>query len=347
MSIKTEEFAERFAGLVRGMSNDEVDVLFAALGHVSLRADEILLAYGRPSDTLYLVWEGKLAITLDAGGETVALGEASPGQWIGEVSVIEPGPASVAVTALQDCTLLTFSHGDFQRFGEKQPRAASAMHRILSNGLATRIRSSSTSVIAYDGEGRLILERPSKTEKHQLRRLLARLLGAGEGKIDLKEVLRKTPALQGLGETELSALEHAMLVERYPDGHVFIREGEPPGSIFLIIEGEVRVTTKQYGQSGVHVDHTMGPGEIFGLIGLIEHVRRTATCTAAGPVVVASLPSNAFTFLYTMHASLGYCFQRLVAVQLARDARKLNSVVLQALQDVLKGNIRKGAPPCE
>jgi CRP-like cAMP-binding protein len=91
----------------------------------------------------------------------------------------------------------------------------------------------------------------------------------------------------------------------------------------------------------------MGPGEIFGLIGLIDHVRRTATCTAAGPVVVASLPSSAFTFLYTMHASLGYCFQRLVAVQLARDARKLNSVVLQALRDVLKGNIREGAPPCE
>jgi CRP/FNR family transcriptional regulator, cyclic AMP receptor protein len=347
MSIKTEEFIARFAGLVRGMSHGEVDALVAALEHVRLRAGEILLTYGRPSDTLYLVWEGKLAITLDVDGETVALGEASSGQWVGDVTAIDPGPASAAVAAVQDCTLLTFSHEAFERFGEKQPRAASALHRILSDGLANRIRSSSASMIAYDDEGKLILERPPENEKHRLRRLLGGLLRASEGRMSLKELLRKTPALQGLGEVELSALEYAIHVENYPDGHVFIKEGEAPGSIFFIIEGEVRVTTRLYGQSRVHVDHTMRPGEIFGMISLLERVRHTATCTAAGPVVVGSLPASAFTFLYTMHASIGYCFQRLVAVQLARVARKLNSEILQALQDIRTGNIRVTAPPGE
>lgn len=347
MSIKTEEFVARFAGLVRGMSYSEVDALIASMKYIRILTGEILLTYGHPSDTLYLIWEGRLAITLDAGGETILLDEASSGQWVGDVCAIDPGPASATVTARHDCSLLTLSHEAFDLFGKKQPRAASALHRILSDGLANRIRSSSASMIVYDNEGKLIIKRPPENEKHRLRRLLAGLLGASEDKIRLKELLRKTPAFHSLSEVDLSTLEHTMQVEHYPDGHVVIKEGELPGSIFFIIEGEVRVTTSSHGRSKVHMDHTMQPGEIFGVHALLKHVRHKATCTAAGPIVVGSLTSAAFTLLYTMHASIGYCFQRLVTVQLARDARKLNSEILQALQDIHKGNIHEGAPPDE
>lgn len=153
--------------------------------------------------------------------------------------------------------------------------------------------------------------------------------------MDLGEFLRTIPDLQDVDEQELAALERAMWVERYPDGHVFIREGDKPDAVYLIIEGEIRVTSEQHGEAGMKIDKKMGPGEVFGLIGLMDYKERSTTCTAVGPVVAASLPWTAFSMLFHTSAPLAYHFQYLVARQLTRDARKLNEFIRNAIRNIL------------
>ena len=159
--------------------------------------------------------------------------------------------------------------------------------------------------------------------------------------MDLGEFLRTIPDLQDLDEKELTALERAMQVERYPDGHVFIREGHRPDAVYLIIEGEVRVTPEQRGEAGMKIDKKMGPAEVFGLIGLIDYKQRSATCTAAGPVVAASLPWTAFSMLFHASAPLAYHFQYLVARQLTRDVRKLSEFIRNAIRNTLATQNKK------
>jgi CRP-like cAMP-binding protein len=65
-------------------------------------------------------------------------------------------------------------------------------------------------------------------------------------------------------------------------GEVVIRQGDPPDRFYLIEDGAFDVT--QAGDAAVaeppvHL-RTMGPGEVFGEIGLLRSVPRTATVTA-------------------------------------------------------------------
>jgi CRP-like cAMP-binding protein len=156
--------------------------------------------------------------------------------------------------------------------------------------------------------------------------------------MDLKEFLRTIPDLQDLGEQELTALDKAMKVEQYPDGHRFIQEGEEADEVYLIVEGVVRVTSEPQGEDGLKVDKEMGPGEIFGLIGLIDHKKRSATCTAVGPVLAGSLPSTAFAMLFNISDPLAYHFQHLVARQLVHDARDMNEIIRDAIRDIDRGH---------
>ena len=66
------------------------------------------------------------------------------------------------------------------------------------------------------------------------------------------------------------------------------KEGQIGQEFFVIVEGEAEVT-----KDGKTLG-TMGPGDFFGEIALIEHTRRTATVTAKTPLRFFVLTSQAF-----------------------------------------------------
>ena len=152
--------------------------------------------------------------------------------------------------------------------------------------------------------------------------------------INLRQTLREIPALADLDHDDLVALDQAMIIKRFEDGDVLIREGQSADSLLIIVDGKVSISTKERGGIGFKVDKSMGPGEIIGLIGLVDQKKRSATCVAEGPVTAAVLPRTAFTMLYNSYAKLAYGFQRLVANQLAQDSRRLNELLHNALEDL-------------
>jgi CRP-like cAMP-binding protein len=60
---------------------------------------------------------------------------------------------------------------------------------------------------------------------------------------------------------------------------VIIRQGDEADRFYLIEDGRFEVT-RAAGDASEHL-RTMGPGEVFGEIGLLRGVPRTATVTAA------------------------------------------------------------------
>lgn len=138
---------------------------------------------------------------------------------------------------------------------------------------------------------------------------------------NLGEFLDTVPSFAGFTPHELAMLEHALVVGDYPDGHVFFREGETADSMYLVVEGDVLATRRRAEGRGHLVLNRLGPGELFGLVSLIDHRPHIITCTAAGPVTVAYLPRAAFELLYKASANVGYHFQKLIACQLVHDLR--------------------------
>lgn len=81
-----------------------------------VRAGQMPVAAGTPSDDVYLVQEGRLRVTLfSADGREVIMRDLGPGRFVGDLAAIDGGRRSTSVVALDDSRLLLVSAADFRR----------------------------------------------------------------------------------------------------------------------------------------------------------------------------------------------------------------------------------------
>jgi CRP-like cAMP-binding protein len=73
-----------------------------------------------------------------------------------------------------------------------------------------------------------------------------------------------------------------------PEGKHLLDEGRLPHEFFVIVDGQVEVT-----HEGEHLA-TLGPGDFFGEIALIEHGRRTASVVTSSPTTLAVMSPPSF-----------------------------------------------------
>jgi cAMP-dependent protein kinase regulator len=149
--------------------------------------------------------------------------------------------------------------------------------------------------------------------------------------MELTEFLQTTPTLAELSPRELAVLEKSLRVDRYPAGHTLIREGEKGQTFYILMEGEVQVSRLRPSGHGIEALETLGPGDVFGLMTLIDFQPRASSCRTLTPVTVASLPFSAFFLLNTSHQALAEHFQYILARQLVRDLRRVNEGLRAAL----------------
>jgi hypothetical protein len=89
------------------------------------------------------------------------------------------------------------------------------------------------------------------------------------------------PILAGIAPARLEAILGRRRMRDVRAGATIIRQGEPPDRFAVIVAGRFDVTRLEPGEKEpVHL-RTMGPDEVFGEIGLLTGVPRTATVTAA------------------------------------------------------------------
>ncbi len=148
----------------------------------------------------------------------------------------------------------------------------------------------------------------------------------------LMEFFQTIPEFAEFSQSELSALDKAFRVETYPVDHVFMRYGEHPDALYLILGGEIHIKRRRQHKAGYALVTTLHSGEMFGLLSLIDNAKRSATAVGATEAKVATLPQSAFELLLDTHAPIALHFQGLVARQLARDLRRYD----EALRAVLR-----------
>jgi CRP/FNR family transcriptional regulator, cyclic AMP receptor protein len=102
------------------------------------------------------------------------------------------------------------------------------------------------------------------------------------------DALAQCPFFAGLSRNELLALAKVTEDMEVGEGKALTREGQSGSEFFVIVEGRVSVT-----KDGSEV-RTLGPGEFFGEIALLEDTPRTATVTATTPLRFFVLTRQAF-----------------------------------------------------
>lgn len=110
--------------------------------------------------------------------------------------------------------------------------------------------------------------------------------------------LKRSPLFEGLARKQLVLLASLTDDIDLPAGSVLCREGERGREFFVIIEGEAEVT-----RDGKHLA-TIGSGEFFGEIALLERVVRTATVTATTPLRFFVVSDSAFNSVLATDPSI-------------------------------------------
>jgi CRP/FNR family cyclic AMP-dependent transcriptional regulator len=105
------------------------------------------------------------------------------------------------------------------------------------------------------------------------------------------EALGRCPLFQGLARSELAQLAKETEDLEIGEGKVLCKQGDTASEFFVILDGEVEVT-----KDGSRLT-TLGPGDFFGEIALVEHSKRTATVTARTPVRFFVLTNRSFSAL--------------------------------------------------
>ena len=103
----------------------------------------IIINEGDLSDTLYIILTGKAKVYVsEADGREVTLSILGPGEFFGELSLIDEAPRSASVATLESTSLSLVSKVGFQQCIKKNPEIALKLMRVLSH----RIRSLTESV---------------------------------------------------------------------------------------------------------------------------------------------------------------------------------------------------------
>ncbi len=129
---------------------------------------------------------------------------------------------------------------------------------------------------------------------------------------DAMKLLRNVPLFSGSTERELAAVANAAKLVAHGEGDVLAREGERGIGFFLICEGTARVSV------GGKTRATLGPGDFFGEISLLDEGPRSATVTATSPVTVLGLTAWTFKGLVERHPSIALRMLEMVAARLRR-----------------------------
>jgi MFS family permease len=129
-----------------------------------------------------------------------------------------------------------------------------------------------------------------------LLRVLRRTIPEGVDRATLMptiELLSRLPMLRRASRTSVEALAAASTSEPLRSGATAIRQGDDPDDFFAIVSGAFDVLVARPDGTTARVA-SLGPGDGFGEIGLLQGVPRTATVVATADAEVLRVPGTAF-----------------------------------------------------
>ena len=114
------------------------------------------------------------------------------------------------------------------------------------------------------------------------------------------DVLRRVPLFADLADDDLAQVASVFKERRFAAGETIIQQGSGAAAFFVIESGETAVLVD--GEER----RTLGPGDHFGEMALIDAGTRTATVVAATPVVCSGVTFWDFQPLVEANGAIGW-----------------------------------------
>lgn len=112
-------------------SAEEIQAITGVAQEGYFQPGQIIVTQGTPGQAFYLILSGRVEILRDG----VSLGAFGPGDFFGEMSLLDQAPRSATIRALDHTSCLMLSSWDFKSLLEKHPSIAIKLLEVLSRRL--------------------------------------------------------------------------------------------------------------------------------------------------------------------------------------------------------------------
>jgi CRP/FNR family cyclic AMP-dependent transcriptional regulator len=137
MAVAVSSAMLRSVPLFASFSEEPLRTLATVVTRRSATRGSIIMAAGDPTESLYIVLSGRLKVMMsDADGKEVILTILGPGEFFGEMGLIDDSPRSASVVAIEVCELLAITRRDFKKCLAENFEMSMAVMR----GLVRRLR---------------------------------------------------------------------------------------------------------------------------------------------------------------------------------------------------------------
>jgi len=134
---------------------------------------------------------------------------------------------------------------------------------------------------------------------------------------DLFAVTRRVGLFAGLSDREIVRLQSVCLPRRYQAGEVVFEEQEASRSMFVVMSGAVDIVARDTGERLT----TVGEGETFGEMALLEGLPRSASAVAKADCELLMMRAQDFGQLVDRDPTLGLRVMRNLARLLSQRLR--------------------------
>jgi CRP/FNR family transcriptional regulator, cyclic AMP receptor protein len=200
----------------------QAETLANAIGKRRFKRGEVIVQQGKKCDALYIILAGRARVLVtDHKAREVILATMQPGDYIGEMSLIDHEPHSATVEAELQTDALVLGGQDFNRCLMEN---SSTMHAVMK-GLVTRLRSADRKIESlalmgvYGRVANVLLESgvplavPSGEDIRVIR-----------DKISRQDIAKMVGASREMVSRVMKDFEEQGFVETKPDGSIWVRE---------------------------------------------------------------------------------------------------------------------------
>ena len=124
-----------------GLDDAAISFLGGLAGAEDHAAGDVIVREGQPGDRMFCVHSGRVQVVKQAEGEpAVQLAEFGPGDYFGEMSLVESVVRSASVVAKEPTRVFTLKAMDFYKLYRTQPDQYGIVLLNIARDLARRLR---------------------------------------------------------------------------------------------------------------------------------------------------------------------------------------------------------------
>jgi CRP-like cAMP-binding protein len=302
----------RSMAVFRHFSDELIIPLARIVEPISVVPGDLLFAERAADRDLKIVRRGTIHITRATPVGNQVLATLEGGSLFGEVSFIDNQPRSANAVAMTDGELYGLPAAALDEVVRTNRELAVSLQWGFWQTLANKVRAANAQMSELFGAPD---SSPEPGREHRGRG--SRIDIAEETKLD---ILRE----QGLSAQELRLLAKYSRQLSFPMNALIFAEGEPGDSLFIVVEGTVRISRMVPGM-GEECLTILERGEVFGELALIDKLPRSADARAhSSTATVFSISKSLLEEVLSMDPDAAVQFLGLLNRLLCRRLRAMN-----------------------